>query len=119
MGSIGLSGDVVGAFKGETSTPSSLDELIAVRRVLKDKLILLLLSDHDPDGVQLAISFARSMRDDFGITKLLPIRVALTSEQIEKHALPSSLDAKVTSPNYKKFVAKHGTRAVELDVKVT
>jgi hypothetical protein len=81
----------------------------------KDKLILLLLSDHDPDGVQLAISFARSMRDDFGITKLLPIRVALTSEQIEKHALPSSLDAKVTSPNYKKFVAKHGTRAVELD----
>jgi 2,4-dienoyl-CoA reductase-like NADH-dependent reductase (Old Yellow Enzyme family) len=28
VGSIGLSGDFIGAFQGETSTPSSLDELL-------------------------------------------------------------------------------------------
>ncbi|MCX6995900.1 MAG: hypothetical protein NTV49_02160 [Kiritimatiellaeota bacterium] len=81
----------------------------------KDKLILLLLSDHDPDGVQLARSFARSMRDDFDITKVHPIRVALTQEQIEDNDLPSSIEANDSSMNYTRFVAEHGTRAVELD----
>lgn len=47
--------------------------------------------------------------------KIFPIRVALTPEQIQTHDLPSSIEAKATSTNYKAFVAKHGTRAVELD----
>ena len=31
------------------------------------------------------------------------------------HNLPSDMDAKPTSSNYKKFVARHGTKVVELD----
>ena len=101
--------------KGICSLPPRFAMAERYRKSGKDELIILLLSDFDPDGVQLAISFARSMRDDFGIRKLRPIRVALTDDQVRLHDLPSSLEAKPSSTNYKKFVAQYGTRAVELD----
>jgi hypothetical protein len=75
-----------------------------------DKLILLLLSDHDPDGDEIAHSFARSMRDDFGID-IHPIKVALTAEQVERFALPRTMAAKKTSSQYAKFLARHGNDA--------
>jgi hypothetical protein len=81
----------------------------------KHKLILIFATDFDPDGEQIAASFARSMRDDFHINNVVAIKAALTAEQVMENDLPSSLEAKATSPNYKRFVAKHGTRAVELD----
>ncbi len=81
----------------------------------KDKLILIFMTDFDPDGEQIAISFARSMRDDFEIYNVVPYKAGLTAEQVRTLNLPSSLEAKPKSPNYKRFVAKHGTRAVELD----
>ncbi len=81
----------------------------------KDKLVLLMLTDHDPDGEQIAASFASSMRDDFGIDNIQPVKVALTAVDVLKYELPSDIDAKPSSPNYAKFVEKHGTKAVELD----
>jgi hypothetical protein len=81
----------------------------------KEKLILLMLSDHDPDGLEIAASFARSMRDDFGITAIVPIRVALTADQIEEFQLPPKMTAKTTSSNYDKFSEKHGDAVYELD----
>ena len=81
----------------------------------KAKLVLLMLTDFDPDGEQIAASFARSMRDDFGLKNVHPIKVALTADDVRDHALPSDMDAKPSSPNYKKFLAKYGTKAVELD----
>ena len=80
----------------------------------KKTLVLLMLTDFDPDGEQIASSFARSMRDDFGIS-VHPVKVALTQEDVLLNDLPSDMDAKPSSPHYKKFVAKYGTRAVELD----
>jgi hypothetical protein len=82
----------------------------------KSKLILLMLSDFDPDGDEIAASFARSMRDDFGIRNIHAVKVALTDEDVEANAFPSDMDAKRKSPNYKKFFARYRTnRAVELD----
>jgi len=81
----------------------------------KKKLILLMLTDFDPDGEEIAASFARSMRDDFGIKDIQPIKVALTAQDVRDNDLPSDMDAKVSSPNYKKFVATYGTKVVELD----
>jgi hypothetical protein len=80
----------------------------------KKRLVLLMLTDFDPDGEQIASSFARSMRDDFGIS-VHPVKVALNQEDVLLNNLPSDMDAKPSSPHYKKFVAKYGTRAVELD----
>ena len=82
----------------------------------KASLILLMLTDFDPDGEEIAAAFARSLQSDFGIRHITPIKVALTAEDIAQHNLPSDLEAKVTSPNYKKFLARHKTtRVVELD----
>ena len=81
----------------------------------KSKLVLLMLTDFDPDGEQIAASFARSMRDDFALIDVHAVKVALTAEDVTTYDLPSDMDAKPTSPNYKKFLAKHGTKAVELD----
>jgi hypothetical protein len=77
----------------------------------KMKLIVLILSDLDPDGDEIAQSFARSMRDDFGITDIHPIRVALTWDQVKSLNLPASPDqkAKPKSKNYPKYVEKYGS----------
>jgi len=64
----------------------------------KDRLILLMLSDHDPDGEEISHSFARSMRDDFYIGDVHPIRVALTAEQVSQFKLPPNLIAKSRLP---------------------
>lgn len=82
----------------------------------KIKLVLLMLTDFDPDGEQIAASFARSMRDDFGVRQIHAVKVALNAEDVSNHNLPSDMDAKPSSPNYQKFLAKHHTtKAVELD----
>jgi hypothetical protein len=81
----------------------------------KGRLILLLLSDFDPDGEAIAESLARSMRDDFGIDDLVPIKVALTADQVDELGLQPQMEAKRTSSQYKKFVDRHGTDVFELE----
>ena len=81
----------------------------------KSRLVLLMLTDFDPDGEEIAASFARSLRDDFGIKNIHAVKVALTAEDVKNFDLPSDMDAKESSPNYEKFIAKYGTKVVELD----
>ena len=81
----------------------------------KDRLILLMLSDFDPDGEEIAQSFARSMRDDFDIVKIEPVKVALTAGQVSELDLPPACKAKNKSSQYKKFAKKHGTKVWELE----
>lgn len=81
----------------------------------RKKLVLLMVSDFDPDGEEIAHSFARSMRDDFGIGDIHPIKVALTAEQVERFRLPPIMQAKATSANHDKFVARHGRDVWEVE----
>ena len=75
-----------------------------------------MLTDFDPDGDEIAASFARSLRDDFNIQYIHAVKVALTTEDVQAYDLPSDMDAKVSSPNYQKFLKKYGsTKVVELD----
>jgi hypothetical protein len=60
----------------------------------KDKLIVLVLSDFDPEGEDIPNSFARSMRDDFGITNVVARKVCLTYEQVLARDLPQTFDIK-------------------------
>ena len=102
--------------RGYASIPPRHDVYRRYKQSGKSKLILLCLTDFDPDGDEIAESFCRSMRDDFGITNIQSFKVALTQEDVEKYDLPSDMDAKKTSVNYKKFFKRYGTnRAVELD----
>ncbi|MBA4144025.1 MAG: ParB N-terminal domain-containing protein [Nitrosospira sp.] len=101
--------------RGFSSLSPRYDLYARFKRSGKKKLILLMLTDFDPDGEQIAASFARSMRDDFGLMNVHAMKVALTAEDVELHNLPSDLDAKPSSPNYSKFIEKYGHKAVELD----
>ncbi|MCD4726056.1 MAG: ParB/RepB/Spo0J family partition protein [Pirellulales bacterium] len=85
------------------------------RKSGKDRLVLLILSDFDPDGEEIAHSFARSLRDDFGIEEIEPVKVALTADQVDEYELPPAMQAKQTSTNYKRFADKHGDDAWELE----
>ncbi len=75
----------------------------------KRKLVVLILSDCDPSGDEIAQSFARSMRDEFGVHHIHPVRVALTPEQVVEFNLPPQMKAKRSSSVFKKFVKRHGT----------
>jgi hypothetical protein len=81
----------------------------------KNRLVVLILSDFDPEGEDIAHSFARSMRDDFGIGKIDVRKVALTAEQVEEYRLPPIMEAKTTSARYKKSVERYGTTVHELE----
>jgi hypothetical protein len=59
------------------------------------------------------------LRDDFGIDDVHPIKVALTRDQVNEHKLPPLMVAKETSSNYKRFVAKYGTAAYEVEAMPT
>ena len=102
--------------RGYASIPPRYEVFRRYRQSGKPKLILLYLTDFDPDGDEIAESFSRSMRDDFNITNIQSFKVALTALDVDEHDLPSDMDAKKTSVNYKKFFARYGSnRAVELD----
>ncbi len=81
----------------------------------KEKLVLLMVSDFDPDGETIAQSFARSMRDDFGIDTVEAVKVALTAEQVERFHLPPGLKAKAGCKTRKRFVDQYGEHVHEVE----
>lgn len=85
------------------------------RKSGKEKLIVLILSDFDCDGEEIAQSFARSMRDDFGVVDIHPVKVGLTFDQVQRFNLPTGLMAKKSSANYAKFVRQYGATCWELE----
>jgi ParB-like chromosome segregation protein Spo0J len=81
----------------------------------RDHLVLIVLTDHDPDGEEILQSFARSLCDDFGIAMPKVVKAAITGEHVERYNLPPSMKAKTTSSQYDKFVQEHGDYAYELE----
>ncbi len=79
----------------------------------KERLILLILSDFDPDGDEIAHSLTRSLRDDFKIATVDGVKVALTVEQITELGLPPTMmEAKRTSASYRRFLERYGNDEV-------
>jgi hypothetical protein len=101
--------------RGFCSLPPRSKTADRFRRSGKSKLVLLIVSDFDPDGEQIAESFGRSMRDDFHIRDIVPVKVALTAQQVEDFELPENFDAKEGSANYERFIAKYGHSVYELE----
>jgi hypothetical protein len=87
------------------------------RKSGREYLILLILGDFDADGESIVESFARSLRDDFGITNIRPIKVALNARQAAEMHLPHDVDPKKGSNNWPKFLKKYGAnvRCYELE----
>ena len=79
----------------------------------KDRLILLIVADFDPDGDEIAESLARSLRDDFGIESVEYSKILLRQDQVRDLGLPpNAVEAKTTSSRYQKFFERYGSNAV-------
>ena len=87
------------------------------RKSGKEKLIVLVASDFDPEGEEIVQVAGRTLRDDFGVfsTRLKIVKVAITEEQIQRFQLPANVEAKESSSRYQKFVDRHGTAVYELE----
>jgi hypothetical protein len=103
--------------RGFSSATPRLDVSQRYRKSGKDKLIILTLTDLDPCGDEIAHSFLRSLRDDFGIPKekLELLKVAINLEQVERFSLPKLTKAKQTDKKSAKYEAKHGAYVWELE----
>jgi hypothetical protein len=101
--------------RGYSSIPPRAAMAARFRKSRRRRLVLFCMSDFDPEGEDIGHSFARSMRDDFGIKDLVPIKVALTRSQVEQYNLPPNMIAKSGSSRRKDFVEKHGEYVHELE----
>jgi hypothetical protein len=85
------------------------------RKSGKDKLVVLVLSDFDPDGDAICQSIGDSLHGDFGLRddQIHLVKAALTQAQVAELNLPANLlEAKKGSPNYGRFVRRYGSRGV-------
>jgi hypothetical protein len=95
--------------KGFSSTPPRKRMAERFHASGKARLVLLFLCDFDPDGDGIAGSFARSMRDDFGVGSIAATKVALRVDQIERYAMADNpMEAKRTSSRWPIFAARYG-----------
>ncbi len=101
--------------RGFCSLRPRYDLVRRFRKSGKDRLILLIVSDFDPAGEEIAHSFARSIRDDFGVEEIEPVKVALTHDQVNQLSLPVGGKAKKKDSKAKKFIDKYGDDVWELE----
>ena len=84
----------------------------------KSKLVVVVLSDLDPDGCEIAQSFARSMLSEFDLPAdtLTVIRCAITPQQVHDMDLQTdALAIDKESKNRKKFIGEFGDKTYELE----
>ena len=100
--------------RGFCSIPPRQQMLQRFRKSGKERMVLIVVSDFDPEGESICESFARSMRDDFDCD-ISAIKAALTYQQTQDLELPPALQAKDTSSRYAGFVKQYGDDVYELE----
>jgi hypothetical protein len=74
----------------------------------KDRLIVIILSDYDPEGEMIPQVCGRTLRDDFDIDDVEIIKAGVTRKQIEAYNLPAQNFAKEESKNKDWFLERNG-----------
>jgi ParB-like nuclease family protein len=99
--------------RGQCSTRPLYDIAQRFKRSGKMKLIILAVSDLDPDGDAIAHSLGQRLRDDYDICEVTVIKTALTMKQVAELELPKKYErAKRGSPNYKRYANAYHTDCV-------
>jgi hypothetical protein len=103
--------------RGYSSLPPRKEMVDRFRRSGREKLVVVVVSDHDPEGEDIPGSFGVSLRDDFGIPtrQLRVVKAALTAHQVKTMDLHEGQLSKESSSRYQRFVELHGPRAWELE----
>ena len=96
--------------RGQCSTRPLYNIAQRYKATGKDKLVIIAVSDLDPDGDAIAHSLGQRLRDDFSIQQTKVIKCALTMEQVHGLNLPEKFErAKEKSPNYDRYLEANRT----------
>jgi hypothetical protein len=101
--------------RGYSSLPPRHEIAQRFRKSGKERLVLVVVSDHDPEGDDIPHSLATSMRDDFGIAKVDAVKAGLTQQQVDDLRLAPNTTAKEKSSRRNGFVRKYGEAVFELE----
>lgn len=103
--------------RGYSSLPPRYEMVRRFKVSGKDKLVIVCVSDFDPEGEDIPAVFGRSIRDDFEVPeeKILVVKSALTYEQVTSLELHAGQLAKADSSRYDSFVERYGDRCWELE----
>jgi hypothetical protein len=81
---------------------------VRFRASRKHKLILIVLSDYDPEGELIPHVGGRILRDDFHLSNVEIIKAGVTRQQIERYELAPQNFAKESSSNFDWFTERNG-----------
>jgi len=103
--------------RGYSSLPPRKGMVDRFRESGREKLIVIVVSDFDPEGQDIPNAFGLSLRDDFDIEpeRLVIIKAALTHQQTQELDLHQGQIAKDESARYDRFVDAYGERCWELE----
>ena len=103
--------------RGYSSLPPRKAMVDRFKQSGKEKLIVIVVADFDPEGQDIPNAFGLSLRDDFNIDpdRLVIIKAALTHQQTQELNLHEGQMAKEESARYERFVDAYGDRCWELE----
>lgn len=103
--------------RGYSSLPPRKEMVDRFRASGRENLVVIVVSDFDPEGEDIPTSFGVSLRDDFGVSagRLQIVKAVLTAEQVRSMDLHAGQLSKESSSRYRRFVEANGERAWELE----
>jgi len=102
------------SLRGYGSFPAARDVAERFKRSGKNKLIVVYVSDFDPEGMDMPSSWKKYLLHDFKL-KATVYRAVVTLAQVKKCHLPPDADVKLSSTRARKFIEKYGDKCWELD----
>jgi hypothetical protein len=102
------------SLRGYGSFPAARDVAGRFERSGKDQLIVVYVSDLDPEGLDMPASWKKYLQHEFGIEAKV-FRAAVTPEQVKRFHLPADADVKLSSSRAAKFIEVYGNQCWELD----
>ena len=102
------------SLRGYGSFPAARDVSARFEQSGKDNLVVIYVSDLDPEGLDMPASWKKYLEHDFGVEAAV-YRAAVTPDQVKKYDLPPDADVKLTSSRAPAFVRDYGDQCWELD----
>jgi hypothetical protein len=102
------------SLRGQSSNTAIYQLAERFRKSGKEKLLLLMVSDLDPEGEVIARNVGRRLRDEFSVN-VTAHKVAITPEHVKQFSLPPLAVAKEGSSRRAAYVAEHGEHVYEVE----
>jgi hypothetical protein len=101
--------------RGFSSFPTLRNIARRTRESGKHGLVLVCVSDLDPEGIAIVESLASLLRDEHRVKQIRVVRAAITPAQVAQFSLPANMEAKAGSSRRDAFVRRYGATVHELE----